>query len=104
MCGVRKRTLRAKLEDPTITKEWVLERLLRGVCEVTGLPLKLVYPYSRKGFGTQGAFSPSIDRKDPTKGYTLENSQVVVWLYNAAKSNGTHEDVVTLAEAVCRNR
>lgn len=104
MCGVRKRTLRSNLEAPTIDTPWVLERILRGVCEVTGLPLKLDYPYSQRGFGTQGAFSPSIDRRDPAKGYTKENAQVVVWIYNAAKSNGTHADVVRLAEAICQKR
>lgn len=76
----------------TLTHKWILERLEQGKCSVTGLPFKL---------GTKrGPWTPSIDRIDLTDGYTLENSQVVVWLYNAAKGDCTHEDVLVLAQAL----
>ena len=37
-------------------------------------------------------FGPSLDQIKPGAGYTEENTQVVVWIYNAAKTNGEHED------------
>ncbi len=30
-------------------------------------------------------FAPSIDRKDPTRGYTPDNCQIVSWMYNCGK-------------------
>jgi hypothetical protein len=42
----------------------------------------------------------SIDKIDPKKGYTLENSRVVVWIYNAAKNIFTDEDVMRMANAL----
>jgi hypothetical protein len=33
-------------------------------------------------------------------GYTANNVQIVVWLYNRAKGDGTHEDVMQLVEAL----
>lgn len=79
--------------DMTLSIEWVQERLENGMCEVTGLPLKI-------GAGPRTALSASIDRTDPQKGYTPDNAKVVCWAYNAAKGEGTHEDVVMLAKAV----
>ncbi len=43
---------------------------------------------------------PSIDRIVPSEGYTDENTQVVVWAYNAAKGIGTSNDVMILARAL----
>jgi|GEM_PF-3167831 len=42
----------------------------------------------------------SVDRIDPLGGYTQENARLVVWLYNAAKSNYQDQDVLRLALAV----
>lgn len=80
----------------SLSPEWVIERVLAGVCEATGLPLS---------FGTSGdhrpnTFAPSIDRKDPRGGYTPENSRVVIWAFNALKGHGTDEDVLTVAKAI----
>jgi hypothetical protein len=85
---------RLKSLPVTISVEWVEERLRAGVCEVSGLPFVLSIGRS--------AFAPSLDRRDPAQGYTPENTQVVVWCYNAAKGTFTHAEVLTLAEALCR--
>jgi len=95
---------RAKQKDLPcdIDADWIHERLLAGKCEVTGIPFKFDYPYSKTGQGQQRAFSPSLDRTDSSLGYTKENTKVVVWVYNGAKGVGTHEEVMALAEALCR--
>jgi hypothetical protein len=60
----------------TITAAWVEERLLRGVCEVTGIP-----------FGPpRSAFGPSLDRKQAGGDYTPENTQVVCMLHNMVRN------------------
>lgn len=83
----------------TITVDWVLERLNAGRCEVTDIPFR------RSGVvGLRSSFSPSIDRKEPALGYTPENSRLVIWCYNSAKSSGTDEDVMKMAEALVRQK
>lgn len=72
--------------------EWVYERVSAGHCSVTGLPFNFS--------GGKHPFGPTLDRIVPEGGYTKENTQVVVWAYNAAKGVGTHEDVMALACAL----
>ena len=83
-------------EGNELTPEWILEKLEQGVCEVTGLP----FTY---GVEARNPWSPSLDRIDPSIGYTLENTRVVVWIYNAAKNVFTDSDVMLMAHAVCLN-
>ena len=80
-------------EGNELTPEWILEKLSKGVCEITGLPFT---------YGTQARnpWSPSLDRIDPEKGYTLENTRVVVWIYNACKNVFSDEDVLLMCQAV----
>src|SRR5579872_2900815 len=87
-------TCKKKHLPSNLTKEWILERLERGVCEVTGLPFDLSKTGTR-----QNPFAPSLDRKNPHAGYTTDNVQVVVWIYNA-KQNFTHDDVLRLSAAL----
>ena len=96
LSGSRKRSAKKGLTHD-LTSEWLSERLERGVCEATGLPLEL------QGGRLNGGYrplTPSLDRTDTTKGYTMDNVKVVCWMYNAAKGTGTHEDVMKLAEAL----
>lgn len=79
-----------------LTREWVLERVAAGTCEVTGLPFA---PKDRRG-RERSPFSPSIDRIEASLGYVPSNCRVVLWGYNAAKSLGTHNDVVAIARAL----
>ena len=74
----------------SITQEWVQEKFEQGVCEITGLP-----------FGDMRTpFAPSLDQINPGKGYTPDNTQMTVWIYNSCKGKFTHEDVLTLAHAL----
>ena len=82
----------------TLQTDWVEEKLLRGVCEITGIPFRFT---NGNGMGVQGFYSPSLDRTVPEKGYTPENVRVVLWGYNACKSSATHADVLVLVEALC---
>lgn len=75
----------------TITKAWVQAKIDAGVCEVTGVRFVL-------DGKDRHPFTPSLDRRDPKQGYTHENTQVVIWAYNAAKCDFTPEE---FAE-VCR--
>ena len=76
-----------------LTPEWIIEKLNVGKCEVTGLP----FTY---GLQSRNPWSPSLDRIDPTVGYTLKNTRVVIWIYNAAKNVFSDQDVMVMAKAL----
>ena len=79
----------------TITKQWIQNKIESGFCEVTGLPFCLDVLLTSKR-----PFAPSIDKKDPKGYYTKENCQVVCFIYNIAKGEFSHNDVVTMAETL----
>ena len=88
----RKRAIKRNLGF-NITTELIYEKLKLGHCIVTKIP----FDYTPK---TYNPFCPSIDRIDSNKGYTPENIQLVVLIYNQAKNKYTHEDVLKLAQAL----
>lgn len=80
----------------TITKEWIVKKLENGICEVTNIP----FVFETCGDRTRNKYTPSLDRKDPKQGYTVENTRVVIWMYNLWKSDYTDEDVLTFAKII----
>lgn len=92
--GSLKRAKSLSLEH-NLDIEWIKEKLDAGFCEVTKIPFEL----------TEGRnpFAPSLDKTDPEKGYTKENTKVVCWCYNTAKGNWSHQDVLKLAKALYVN-
>lgn len=48
-------------------------------------------------------WSPSLDRKDPNKGYTEENTRLILNGLNALKSTGTDEELIEICRAVMEN-
>ena len=98
--GAKARAKKRSLEF-NLTVDWLLERLARGVCEVTGLPF-----VPSIGTGQQRSFlnpwAPSLDRIENSRGYTTDNVQVVVSIYNIAKGEHTDADVFRMAEALVR--
>ena len=44
--------------------------------------------------------SPSLDRIDPTKGYTKDNVWIISYRANTIKSNASHEELKLVTEAV----
>ena len=79
--GVRKRA-RNKGWDFNLDVEWIEKRLDAGVCELSGVEFCL------KTFGrrSRNMYAPSIDRKNPAKGYTKRNSHIVLSGVNFSKS------------------
>lgn len=74
---------------------WILEKRRLGKCEVTGLP------FDGEGDGIlQRPWGFSLDRVEPSLGYTKANLKAVVWIYNRAKGCGSHDDVLRLCHAL----
>jgi hypothetical protein len=57
-----------------------------NVCPILGIDLV----FSTTGFSDN---SPSVDKIDPSKGYTLDNVQVISWRANRLKSDATVEEL-----------
>ncbi len=66
-----------------LDKQWMVKKLAKGSCELSGL--KFCFKLVSRG-NIANSFAPSIDRKNPSIGYTKRNSQVVLWCINNAKS------------------
>lgn len=82
-------------KESLLTKKWIREKLLKGICERTGI--KFDYSSPKNGQATN-PLSPSIDRIDGYRPYSESNCQMVVWAYNRAKGEGTDEELLLLAE------
>jgi hypothetical protein len=65
----------------TVTQRWLEMKLSAGHCEATGLRFDMEFGNGRR------PFTPSIDQKIAGLGYTPENTQLVIYLYNLAKSD-----------------
>lgn len=83
-CYTRKRGIKFDL-----TVEWYMERLNRGVCEVTGLPMYFNHDYGNAADWHQ----PSIDRINPGGDYTKKNCRLVCRIFNNAKAHYS-EDIL----------
>jgi hypothetical protein len=76
----------------------------QGICPYTGWELEL-FPcttdYERKNLTTRRA---SVDRKDSSKGYTLDNIQFIAVIANLAKNAFTETELMEFCEQVTRFR
>lgn len=84
-----------------LTQSEIAEIIKRGVCERTGIPFQLNGVGAKPG-RSWCPWSPSLDRINSNAGYTKENVQVVVWLYNLAKGPHTDGELLELARAIVK--
>jgi len=64
-----------------------------GLCAISGLSM-------RRTRDKHCPYAASIDRRDPTKGYTPKNCQLVCYMVNCAKNQFTMPDFFRMCEAV----
>lgn len=69
-------------EKCDITVQWIEELITTGHCARSGLEFSL-----DRQQGQINPLSPSLDRIDSRKGYTISNCQIVCTIYNVAKNN-----------------
>ncbi len=93
---------RAKMNGwpaPDFGSLWIEEKILAGVCEVTGIPFDLT-SQAANTVHAKNPWVPSIDRIDSSKPYVKDNVQLVVYMYNVCKAEFAHVDVVKFCRAV----
>jgi hypothetical protein len=96
LLGSAKSRAKRKNIEVSLTKEWILEKLNSGVCELSNLAFDL----SPTGRINRNPFSPSIDRIDSNKGYTPDNCRVILLSMNDALNQYGLEHFLTVAQAV----
>ena len=74
----------------TITKQWVMERLEKGICEATGDQLTI------KPKRPNTASLDRIDGNNPD--YTPENCRIVTWQFNNMKGAYSDEEFIRVAK------
>lgn len=67
-----------------LDREWFQTRLDAGVCELSGLPFDLT---GYASVGGRGPNIPSVDRINPSGGYTKDNCRMILWWLNRAMIN-----------------
>ena len=77
--------------DHNLTIPFIVEKL-KQPCPQTGLPFRLGKTGS--SYSDRDIQTPSIDKIDPSKGYTTDNVQIVCWGYNVAKQRYTDKEVL----------
>ena len=80
-----------------LTREWLIEKVAAGRCEVSGLPFD-------RGAGKTHPMSASVDRIRLDGGYTTDNSRVVIWAVNSFKGVGDDAMMWRVVDAMVANR
>lgn len=78
---------------------WSLYKKQKGKCAVTGIKLK---PSNCIGRIRTDPNTITIDRIDSNKGYTRDNIQLTTMIYNTAKSNFQHKDVMQMVKGILK--
>lgn len=79
-----------------LTEEWARARWT-GCCELSGVVFDLTW---RGNKGGVRMLSPSIDRIEPSKGYTQENCRFIVFALNAMRGPDTDDQMFKIARAL----
>lgn len=93
--GAKRRAARKHLEF-TLTRDRVSKAVELGRCEATGIGFDFTTGVGRL------PFSPSIDRKDNSKGYTDNNVQIVVNIHNQARGCWGDAAVIQYVKAILK--
>lgn len=84
----------------TLTLEHLENGIRFGFCAVTGVKFDLTDNYQKRHGAVKNPYAPSVDRIDPRKGYSNENTRVVIWQYNLMKGEMTDSELVELCKLI----
>jgi hypothetical protein len=93
--AARKRAVQRNY-DFSIDLAWVRAKLEKGVCDLTGIPFVM----DTRRLEHRNPYSPSLDRRDNTKGYTKENCRVILWALNMGFADWGQEIYLKIARSL----
>ena len=82
----------------TLDVDWLVDKLEKGVCELTGMSFNLDAPVNE----SRRVDAPSLDRIDKNKGYTPDNTRVVLWAVNNALGEYGTERIYPILQAMIK--
>lgn len=92
---------RKRLSDGfALTIDHVQTEIEKGFCPVTGFPFDLLVNTNGKYNRSWSPYAPSLDKIDPRKPYTNDNTRVVIWQYNVMKGEACDEEIMRICKAI----
>ena len=82
----------------SLSTEWIASKLTNK-CEATGLSF-VIKKQQDLNTSESNPYAPSIDKIDPSKGYTEDNCQMVIIAYNKFKSDYKETDILNIAKSI----
>lgn len=79
----------------TAKEMYLMWKTQKGLCALSNIEMVLEKRHK---------YTPSIDRIDPLKGYTLDNVQWVCWAVNRAKGDLTYEEFYIILDEINKKR
>lgn len=97
LVDARSRCKKLGKKPPTVNADQLYELFIKQerLCALTGAPLNLEKEHP---------LCLSLDQKDPTKGYILDNVQWLAWCVNRAKGELSMEHFYEMCEAILEYR
>lgn len=95
LSSAKKRAIKKDVEF-TLTSQFVELKLMKGVCEKSGVAFDLSVADEMH----RNPFAPSLDRIDNSMGYTESNTQLVCNLYNQGKGECSDEAFIEFCRRV----
>ena len=95
--SAKRRALEKNLEF-NLTYEWLISKLEVGLCERTQMKFIILFGHGKHN----NPFAPSLDRVDNSKGYTIDNTEVVLINYNKFKCTTSNEIVKEIAKSIVK--
>lgn len=72
-------------------------------CALTGLPLEFTRGGTYWGRKWCNPMSCTIDRIDSSKGYVIENIQLVIWKINSIKKDVDNQELIEICKLIAKN-
>lgn len=84
----------------SVTFEHIVSGIERGNCPITGIKFDLTTEHQAISGRSKSPYSPSLDRIDSRKGYSDENTRIVIWQYNMAKGELADYEVLFICQQI----
>lgn len=76
--------------------DFIYQKLISGVCEVTELP----FDFRKPSLTKKNSYAPSLDRINPALGYVKGNVRVVIWQFNMMKGEISDTELLSLCNLI----